>query len=198
MGTQRSDEPRNRQPGLRTSERGQTTLDFAIGVSVFLAVLLFIFLFIPGILSPFTASAQDETVTSNRVADQLAAGTLAESGEPYVLDSYCTVAFFENNPANCQFSDGPLTSQVGIDTGYQQINVSLRGNLTAGGTGQEFVCWDSSEPDSGLVETSSPECGSGDTVLTRGDPVPTSQPSVTSVRVVSLDGKDVTLFVEMW
>jgi len=200
MRTQRNGEPRDSPGGGGGDDRGQTTLDFAIGVSVFLAVLLFIFLFIPGILSPFTASAQDETVTSNRVADQLAAGTLASPDEPYVLDSYCTVAFFQGvaNPTNCRFSGGSLETQLGLDTGFQQVNVSLRGNLD-GADGQELVCWDSAEPDSGLVESSSTACDdSGDTVLTRGDPVPTTQPSVTSVRVVSLDGKDVTLFVEMW
>ncbi|MDS0282981.1 DUF7287 family protein [Haloarcula onubensis] len=193
MGTKRSDEPRNRPAG-RQGDRGQTTLDFAIGVSVFLAVLLFIFLFVPGILSPFTASAQDETVTSNRVADQLAAGTLASPEQPYVLDRYCTVSFFQNNTADCRFPEGPLETQVGLDTGYQRVNVSLRGNLSSGGGG-EVVCWDGTGPDRGLVAPSDSAC---DTVLERGDPVPTSRPSVTSVRVVSLDGQDVTLFVEMW
>jgi len=175
--------------------RGQTTLDFAIGVSVFLAVLLFIFLFIPGILSPFTASAQDETVTSNRVADQLAAGTLASPEQPYVLDSYCTVSFFENETDHCQFSGDSLEAQLGLDARYQHVNVSLRGNLTTAGSGQDVVCWDGTGNETGLVETSDSQCG---THLERGDPVPTSEPSVTSVRVVSLDGQDVTLFVEMW
>ncbi|MBX0303656.1 DUF7287 family protein [Haloarcula salinisoli] len=165
-------------------------------MSVFLAVLLFIFLFIPGILAPFTASAQDETVTSNRVADQLSKGALAEPGEPYVLDSYCTEAFFNgSSPSDCRFSSGSLRTQLGLSSGYQQVNVSLRGNLTAGGDGQEALCWDSTEPDTGLVESSDGSC---DTVLERGNPVPTSQPSVTSVRVVTIDGEDVTLFVEMW
>ena len=199
MCTQGRDEPPNRQPGRRRGDRGQTTLDFAVGVSIFLAVLVFIFLFIPGILSPFTASAQDETVTSNRVADQLASGTLASPAEPYVLDSYCTVAFFENNPGNCRFSGGSLEAQLGLDTGNHQVNVSLRGTPSGGAGGQEIVCWDGTGADTGLVESSSSACdGADDTVLTRGDPVPTARPSVTSVRVVSLDGTDVTLFVEMW
>jgi len=194
MGTQRPDEPQNCESG--SGDRGQTTLDFAIGVSVFIAVLLFIFLFIPGILSPFTASAQDETVTSNRVADQLAAGTLASPQAPYVLDSYCTVAFFAGaSPSDCQFSGGSLQSQLNLDTTYQQLNVSLRGNLDASGD-QEVVCWDSTGDETGLVESS--DTSNCNTVLGRGDPVPTSQPSVTSVRVVTLDGADVTLFVEMW
>ncbi|WP_277541701.1 DUF7287 family protein [Haloarcula laminariae] len=200
MGTQRSDEPQNRQPGSGSGERGQTTLDFAIGISVFLAVLLFIFLFIPGILSPFTESAQDETVSSNRVADQLATGTLASPSDPYALDSYCTVTFFEGDATGCPFQNAPLEEQLGVATGNQRVNVSLRGNLT--GAGQELLCWDSSEPDTGLVGSSSGECDTtgptDDTVLSRGDALPDTEPSVTSVRVVSLDNRDVTLYVEMW
>lgn len=199
MGTQGNNESSNRQPDRQRGERGQTTLDFAVGVSIFLAVLLFIFLFIPGILSPFTASAQDETVISNRVADQLASGTLGSPAEPYVLDSYCTVAFFENNSGNCRFSGDSLEAQLGLDTGNHQVNVSLRGTPDGGASGQELVCWDGTGADTGLVASSSSACDeAGDTVLTRGDPVPTARPSVTSVRVVPLDDTDVTLFVEVW
>jgi len=198
MGSQHRDEPQNGH-----SNRGQTTIDFAIGVSVFLAVLLFIFLFLPGILSPFTASAQDETVSANRAADQLASGMLASPSEPYVLDSYCTVAFFENKNADCQFQKGNIESQLGVDTTYQFVNVSLRGNLTAPSGTQEYMCWDGDGPDTGLVNTSTCDESPGsddpdDTHFTRGDPVPTSQASVTSVRVVTIDGHDVTLYVEMW
>ncbi|MFC6757646.1 hypothetical protein ACFQER_14510 [Halomicroarcula sp. GCM10025894] len=110
-----------------------------------------------------------------------------------MLDSYCTEAFFaEESPSDCRFSDGSLRTQLGLGPGNQQVNVSLRGNLTASGDGQEVLYWDTTGDDTGLVESS------GDTHLTRGDPVPTSRPSVTSVRVVTLDGEDVTLFVEMW
>lgn len=197
MGTQSRDEPRVSRRMSPPGTRGQTTIDFAIGISVFLAVLLFIFLFIPGILSPFTASAQDETVSSNRVADQLATGLLASPSDPYALDSYCTVTFFEGDAANCSFEDEPLEEQLGVATSYQNVNVSLRGNLT--GSGREMLCWDGSEPDTGINVSSSGACGdSVDTDLVRGDPLPDSEPSVTSVRVVSLDGEDVTLYVEMW
>ena len=197
MGTQGSDEPSNRQSARRCGDRGQTTIDFAIGISVFLAVLLFIFLFIPGILSPFTASAQDETVSSNRVADQLATGMLASPSDPYVLDSYCTVEFFEDDASGCSFENEPLEEQLGVATSYQNVNVSLRGNLTGGS--QETLCWDSTEPDTGVNVSSSTACDDpGDTDLTRGDSLPDFEPSVTSVRVVSIDGKDATLYVRMW
>jgi len=196
MGTSRSDERSRFGWIVPTEGRGQTTLDFAIGISIFLAVLLFIFLFIPGILSPFTASAQEETVASNRVADQLATGTLASPTQPYVLDNHCTVRFFQDNPGDCPFSSGSLESVVGVEENRQRANVTIRGNLSTAGDGDDILCWDGDGDDTGLVEASNTaEC---DTTLTRGDSPSSNSASVTSLRVVSLDGTDVTIYVEMW
>src|SRR6056297_2400768 len=75
--------------------RGQTTLDFSIGISVFLGAIIFIFLFAPGILTPFTVTGQSETVSVDRTADYLAQDALGNPEQPYVLDRGCTVAFFD-------------------------------------------------------------------------------------------------------
>ncbi|WP_324662759.1 DUF7287 family protein [Haloarcula sediminis] len=187
MGTQSRSEPRISPRAGPVDTRGQTTIDFAIGISVFLAVLLFIFLFIPGILSPFTASAQAETVSSNRAADQLATGMLGSPSDPYALDSYCTVTFFEGDTTGCSFSDDSLEAQLGVATSDQKVNVSLRGDS------REILGWNATEPDTGVANSSR-----SDIVFARGDSLPDTEPSVTSVRVVTLDGRDVTLYVEMW
>jgi hypothetical protein len=85
--------------------RGQTTLDFAIGVSVFLIVVAFVLAFVPGMVQPFQASTQQETAAADRLAEQLAGGMLVEDvSKPYLLDRECTVIFFEsrqdgNDPA---------------------------------------------------------------------------------------------------
>lgn len=179
--------------GRGPSDRGQTTIDFAIGISIFLAVLLFIFLFLPGILSPFTTSAQQETVSSNRVADQLATGTLADPSEPYVLDSQCTVQFFQNDPSGCRFEGGDVEERVGVPD--RSVNVTIRGNVSSTGDGNDILCWDNSGDRTGLVETSNSDC---DVTLTDGDSSPPNRRSVTSLRVVALDGTDATLYVEMW
>lgn len=77
--------------------RAQTTLDFALGVTVFLLTVAFVFSFTPGMLEPFTASTQQETAAADRLADQLAQEMLvADPGEPYRLDRECTVIFFES------------------------------------------------------------------------------------------------------
>lgn len=87
-------------------ERGQTVLDFAVGVSVFLLVVAFVLTFIPGMVQPFQESTQQETAASDRLADQLASDLLAKNvSTPYVLDRGCVAAFFalensDGNPTN--------------------------------------------------------------------------------------------------
>lgn len=181
--------------------RGQTTLDFAIGISVFLAVLIFIFLFIPGLLSPFTEGAQEETVVSNRVADGLTRSMLGSPAQPYRLDRYCTVKFFDDTtaPATCtgSWSGGqPVESQLGLDPNRQHLNVTIYGNVSSAGTGSDRLCWDDTAD--AVVEegNASATC----TVpFSRGEPSPTNNDqSVTATRVVSLDHHDVTISVEVW
>ena len=176
--------------------RGQTTLDFAIGISLFLAIVLFIFLFVPGILEPFTASAQVETVSTDRVADQLGKQMLGSPRHPYVIDGYCTVQFFANATApDCPFDDRTaLARQFGFEPDRQGINVSVRGNASSTARTDELLCWDVN--DETLVSAGASEC---DTVLARGDAPPTSNDaSVTALRVAYLAGEDVTIYVEMW
>jgi hypothetical protein len=77
--------------------RGQTTLDFAVGVSVFLIVVAFVLAFVPTMLQPFDGSSQEETALADRLAEQLSTGLLVEDvTRPYQLDRECTVIFFES------------------------------------------------------------------------------------------------------
>jgi len=182
--------------------RGQTTLDFAIGISVFLAVLIFIFLFIPGLLSPFTEGAQEETVISNRVADNVTKSMLGSPDRPYALDRFCTVEFFDNNPAPAQCSGNwdkaPVEEQVGLDGSRTHINITVRGNVSAAGTGSDVLCWDADSES--IAELNSGACSDiDDTVFQRGDPAPTdNDQSVTATRVVGLHRIDATVSVEVW
>jgi hypothetical protein len=179
--------------------RGQTTLDFAIGISVFLAVLIFIFLFIPGLLSPFTQGAQEETVISNRVADNITKSMLGTPRRPYALDRFCTVEFFKNAgaPAHCTggwAGGNTVEQQVGLDGTRTHINITVRGNVSTGGTGSDVLCWDDTAE--AIAELNSGSC---DTVFTRGGPAPTNNDqTVTATRVVGLGGIDATVAVEVW
>lgn len=178
--------------------RGQTTLDFAVGISIFLAIVLFIFLFVPGILTTFTAGSPEETVTANRVADDLAMGLLGSPSEPNVWDQECTVAFFSGSaPAGCNFGGSTTNERLGIAP-RENVNVTVTGNVSADpDPGSDRLCWDDSE--AALGEADSGCTGTNDVVLVAGDDAPTTNAdSVTATRVVSLHGEAVTVEVVMW
>lgn len=69
------------------SERAQTTIDFAVGASVFLLTVAFAFSFIPGLITPFASGQESTPVVANRVADDLVQEDLAVDGDPYTLDA---------------------------------------------------------------------------------------------------------------
>lgn len=101
--------------------RGQTTLDFALGVTVFLLTVAFVFSFTPGMLEPFTASTQQETAASDRLADQLAQEMLvADPGEPYRLDRECTVIFFESRTDSSEDPAGDDIENVDGDGDFSE------------------------------------------------------------------------------
>lgn len=170
-----------------STSRGQTSLDFTIGISVFLAVLVFVFAFVPGLLSPFTTSSNDAPALADRTADRLAQGSvgnpdngaLGHPKEPYVLNGSNASAFFGN-------STDP-SERLNLPPG-RTLDVTIEGNLT-GGTENEILCWDGSS----LSETS---CST--TLATGSTPPPDNDATVTSSRVVSIDGEDVNLVVVVW
>lgn len=181
--------------------RAQTTIDFAIGISVFLLTAVLVFSFVPGMLQPFNAGAQEETVGSDRLASQLAEGMLADPTEPYILRTGCTVEFFRpvpNGPPDpsCAFNqstdltdaDG-LTDRVGMAP-RQRINVTIRG--TVGGT-EEIICWDAGGE--AIVGKSDSDC---DQAFAAGDTPGTTGSVVTARRAVAVEGHDATLVVRMW
>ncbi|MBX0294690.1 hypothetical protein EGH23_07335 [Halomicroarcula sp. F27] len=181
-----------------STSRGQTNLDFAIGISLFLGVLIFIFLFVPGLLSPFTASAQEQTVSADRAADHLTKSVLGSPRDPYSLRTHCTVQFF-NGSAGCEFSDAPLAEQLGLDPATQSAKVTVVGNASSTVTADDTLCWDASD-DALVPSTACPNAaGNANVNLTRGGPVPTdNEATVTALRVVWLNGTDVTVIVEVW
>lgn len=172
-----------------STSRGQTTLDFTIGISVFLAVLVFVFAFVPGLLSPFTTSSNDAPALADRTADRLAQGSVGspENGsighpeEPYVLDGSDTEEFFD--------ASGDVSERLDLPPG-RNLNVTIEGNLTDG-TENSILCWDDSSD-------SLADCPDDTTLATGSTPPPDNDATVTSNRVVSIDGEDVNLVVVVW
>jgi len=179
--------------------RGQTTLDFSLGISIFLVSLVFIVMFVPGMLQPFVGGTQAETPAANRVADDLSQRLLGNASAPYVLDADCTREFFTTGaPAACQFDAGTLQERVGV-LDRTNLNVTIRGNAT-GDADDETLCWNGAGD--AFVERSDAKCSpgvGGDVLLSRGpDPTVQGGKTVSARRVALLDGRDVTIEVVLW
>jgi hypothetical protein len=156
-------------------ERGQTTLDFAVGVSVFLGVVAFAFAFAPTMFAPFDSDTGSNSVVADRSADRLAADVLAASpDDPSVLDGRCTQGFFNGTvPSDCRYNTTDLDDALGVGA-TTRVNVTIRNES-------------SSRNDSAIRRL-------GGTRLAAGDPPTTTADVVVARRVVLLPGSDDAAF----
>jgi hypothetical protein len=206
--------------GPRRADRGQTTLDFAIGVGVFMIAVAFTVTFVPGLFEPFIGGTAEETVAANRVIDVVSNGMLADPADPRVLDAACTVAFFEtdnNNddgsfdfPSGCNYeATDDLPARLGIQgrpagTGFD-VRVRIVGEDADGDGDPDALCADTSSPtgigpEDGIGPESSLSC---DTVFeAQSDDPPESSGSTVVARrgvyVAHGSGVDASLHVEVW
>lgn len=172
----------------RDGERGQTSIDFVVGIGVFLLVVGSVAGFVPDLFAPFDDDPQRPLVT-DRAADRVVGHLTDVDGNPGVLNTSCTLAFLRQNAAVCGFDpQNDLTEQIGIGTRYR-ANVSLRRNTTAA-PGLEILCTDGDEPVA---------CSAGGPKLAAGPPVPGNRSSVDSARrVVHVAGRDATVVIHVW
>jgi hypothetical protein len=159
-----------RRSRTATEERGQTTIDFAVGATLFLLTMAFVFAFVPVMFQPF-ATSQTSPLVADRVANRLATDILGDPAEPYVLDGTCTTAFFDGDPA-------PSGCSYEYDTASEHPHLALG---VAGDTDINVT----------LVDPS----GNVDSV---GDPSEDASDVIIAQRRVFYDGKPYDLYVRVW
>ncbi|WP_435063959.1 DUF7287 family protein [Halobaculum sp. EA56] len=170
------------RPSVR--ERAQTTIDYAVGVSVFLLVVAFVFSFAPSLTTPFTGDATDAVVVADRGADRVAADLLVDDpARPAVLNATCTAAFFD--------TAGPdLSGDCRYDTDASDLKGSL-GVVSPARTANVTVVGDA-----GIAEL--PDGGGNDVTLAAGPDPPRGAEVSVARRAVLLDGADATVVVRVW
>ena len=155
------------------TENAQTSIDFLIGMSVFLLTVGFVFGLVPGIFEPFSADGGSNSLVADRGAAILVEGTLGSPDEPAVLNATCTEAFFAGTvQSGCRYKTTDLQTALAVPVGTR-INVTITGSSgvrTLDGTR--------------LAAGPSPQTGSGGVVVAR--------------RIVALDGETNKLFVRVW
>ncbi|PSP67703.1 hypothetical protein BRC85_06260 [Halobacteriales archaeon QS_1_69_70] len=193
--------------------RGQTVIDFAIAMGVFLVAVAFVFTFIPSLTTPFVEGNQDRSVTADRVASHLAEGALGDPADPYVVDGACAEVFFDGStseddiPDGCGYSGDSIHERVGVDGDRLHVNVTVE-QVDPDATGDDrfrTVCTESLGGTVVHEGASTPSCGGAEFVV--GD-LPTDRDSiVVARRIVTIPGCefdtgdgtcDATLKVRVW
>ena len=96
--------------------RAQTTLDFLIGVSIFLLTVAMVMAMVPGILDPFALEESSAPVQTNRAATALTTDELADDATPFVLSTAKVDEFFDDQT--------DVADELGLDDD-RSINVTL-------------------------------------------------------------------------
>jgi hypothetical protein len=102
-----------------SQSRGQTTIDYTIGIVLFISVIGGVFLLLPTVFEPFSTSTTAETIMADQIATQLTT-ELLHAEDPGTVDAVCTAAFFSGNTSldeTCSFTaDDSVTTIVGLDS----------------------------------------------------------------------------------
>jgi hypothetical protein len=105
-------------------DRGQTTQDFAIGISLFLLTALFVFVFVPTIFTPFDPGvAPGSQQQADRIAATMVDEYSIEDRGNWLNSSFETVVGYGSGAGPFDASD--LQQRYGTED-FRLINVTLR------------------------------------------------------------------------
>lgn len=162
-------------------DRGQTTLDFAVGASVFLIAVIFVIAYAPTMFDPFAGGSGSKLVVADHAATALSGDLLVSStADPGTLSAGCVVAFFEGDPPG---SDCP--TEADFDT--------LDDALSLDGRNVEVTIHALDAPAS---EPATPEWANEG--LTRSNSGSAPSDIAVATRTVSIEGHQYRLTVRVW
>jgi len=157
-------------------DRGQTTLDFAVAMGIFLTTVLFVLAYAPTMFDPFAGGTGTKLVVADRAATTLSADVLAAStAQPAVLSKACVTEFFGGSD-ECSTSANldKLDETLSLDGRNANVTIhELNGSV----------------PDS-------PSWAPGDPHRATSDSIPTDVAVAT--RTVSIEGEQYRLTVRVW
>lgn len=165
--------------------RGQTPVDFALGIGLFLLTVAFVFAFIPSIFAPFEGGSGELLVLADRSADHLAGNLLVDDpATPAALNATCVAGFFDADgaaPGGCRFSDeedgDDLRAALGIERPGVSVNATIR------------------DPDGGIAVLGTAD---GDVTLAAGRPPPSTVDIAVARRLALVDGTEHRIVVRVW
>lgn len=162
---------------FRCDDRGQSLIDFVLGVSLLFLVITFAFGTVPTLTAPFDTEAPSgvSMTTADRHADTLALDVLpGVDGARYTLNSACTKAVVTETASQaCETDSDSLHSIVGAnDFTSVNLTVSQMNGQTASIDGVKLT--------------------------TGSSPQTTEENIYTAIRIVSIEGEQHRLVYRIW
>ena len=106
--------------GSREGERGQTTHDFAIGISIFLLTAVFVVTFVPNVTTPFATGITEIEQEQSQGAARLLVSDLSTSDASTALNTSRTDAFFDQS-----WDDDDLQERLALPS-TAKVNITVR------------------------------------------------------------------------
>ena len=173
--------PRTRAGRTTGGRRAQTTLDFAVGMGVFLLTVVFVISFAPTMFDPFAGGTGTKLVVADRAATTLSGDLLASStAEPGILAVGCVAEFYDEDVEG-------TSCDTNADLSDFDRSLSLDGR-NADVTIHELGASASEPPD--------PEWSEGQLTRSNSESIPNDVAVAT--RTVSIDGDRYRLTVRVW
>lgn len=143
---------------LATGTRAQTTQDFALGIGLFLLVVIFVLTFIPSVLAPFgTVDDAQRAAQAERVATSILADSSVD-GERILLDNETLYAKLQGISGD----DFGLPAHVQVNVSVQTLEEDEL--VMSGGEayrGQDGASW------TRIVTTNDDSCADGCRLVVR-------------------------------
>jgi len=163
--------------GLRGGDRGQTTQDFAVGISVFLLTVTFTFTFVPSTVTPFGSPVTDAIpAKSDRVASTVVDRYNVSDGSRTLDFEKLTDQGSGDNAigsadADDTVSGNDLRDLFGLrDTAQVNITIETR-------SGE-------------IVKADYDPSGSDEWAMVGGDNYPDNQAAASTTRIIRIEGVD--------
>ncbi|MEL4305499.1 DUF7287 family protein [Methanococcoides sp. LMO-2] len=111
---------------LRGNDEGQVTIDYLMGITIFIVALFFIFQYSAGLFTPFQSNSDEVTLVADRVATSITEKEISAGDirTPNLIDGNKTNDYFDNKLSSGYYTE---IEDLGLRGEYHRydLNVTL-------------------------------------------------------------------------